>query len=52
MDYYNDRRIHQGYKLYRTPAQAHFLKNLTEIKEYDENKLETKILRKNGSLGS
>jgi len=24
---------------------------LTEIKEYDENKLETKILRKNGSLG-
>ncbi|RIE15381.1 hypothetical protein SMC1_10185 [Candidatus Cryosericum septentrionale] len=37
MDYYNYRRIHQGYKLkqsgFRIPAKAHLQKNLTSNKK-------------------
>ena len=47
MDYYNYRRTHQGYKLkkkgYRTPAEAHLSRDLTEHKESSKVKISKSI---------
>ena len=52
MDYYNYRRMHQGYKLkkngYRIPAEAHLQKNLTSNKKSANVKIPESIRGENG----
>jgi len=54
MDYYNYRRTHQGYKLkkkgYRTPAEAHLSRDLTEHKESSKVKISESIRSKKKAI--
>ncbi|MCJ7789527.1 MAG: hypothetical protein MUP69_04985 [Candidatus Atribacteria bacterium] len=52
MNYYNYRRMHQGYKLkqndFRKPAEAHFSKNLTLNKKRAKVKIPESIRGEKG----